>query len=59
MITGAHRVVTFGTLDRCPRRAKGKSEDWPTSTATAKPFAELRAVREDLQARVADLSSRL
>jgi protein-tyrosine-phosphatase len=59
MVTGASRVVTFGCLDRCPIGAKDKAEDWPIPGATGKSFEQLRAIRDELQRRVADLAARL
>ncbi len=59
MIASADRVVTFGCLDRCPRGAEGKSDDWPVPGATGKSMPELRAIRDDLGRRVADLSRSL
>ena len=59
MIARAARVVTFGCLDRCPIGAKEKSEDWPLPGATGKSMDELRAIRDELRRRVADLSSRV
>ncbi len=59
MIASAARVVTFGCLDRCPRGAEGKSEDWPVDGATNKTMPQLRAIREDLAARVSRLQQTL
>jgi len=59
MIAGATRVVTFGCLDRCPIGAREKSEDWPIPGATDKTMDELRAIRDELRRRVAELSMRL
>jgi arsenate reductase len=59
MIARAARVVTFGCLDRCPIGAKDKSEDWPLPGASGKSMDELRAIRDELRRRVADLSSRV
>ena len=55
MVDEADRVVTFGCLDRCPRGAEGKSEDWPAPGATGRTVDELRQVRDNLAARVAGL----
>ena len=55
----ATRVVTFGCLDRCPIGAREKAEDWPIPGATGKTREELRAIRDELRRRVADLSARL
>jgi len=59
IIARATRVVTFGCLDRCPIGAREKSEDWPIPGATGKTMAELRAIRDELRRRVAELSTRL
>jgi len=59
LIQRASRVVTFGCLDRCPIGAKEKAEDWPIPGATGKSMEELRAIRDELRHRVADLASRL
>ena len=58
-ITRASRVVTFGCLDRCPVGAKDKGEDWPIPGATGKSMDELRAIRDELRRRIADLQARL
>ncbi len=59
IIARATRVVTFGCLDRCPIGARGKSEDWPLPGATGKTMDELRAIRDELRRRVAELLTRL
>ncbi len=59
MIARAARVVTFGCVDRYPRGAEGKSEDWPVDGATNKMMPQLRAIREDLAARVSRLQQTL
>jgi len=59
MIARASRVVTFGCLDRCPIGAKDKAEDWPIPGATGKSMDQLRAIRDELRRRIADLQTRL
>jgi len=59
MTAHATRVVTFGCLDRCPIGAREKAEDWPIPGATGKTMDELRAIRDELRRRVAELSTRL
>jgi protein-tyrosine-phosphatase len=59
MVARASRVVTFGCLDRCPIGAKDKGEDWPIPGATGKSMDQLRAIRDDLRRRIADLQTRL
>ncbi len=48
----ADRVVTFGCLDRCPRGAEGRADDWPLPGATGKSYGELRGIRDELARRV-------
>ena len=59
LIAAASRVVTFGCLDRCPIGAKDKAEDWPIPGATGRSKEELRAIRDELRRRIADLQIRL
>ncbi len=59
MVGRATRVVTFGCLDRCPIGAEGKSEDWPLPGATSKKMVELRAIRDELSARIDGLIVRI
>lgn len=59
MIARADRVVTFGCLDRCPRGAEGKSEDWPVASATGRTPEELRAIRGEILDRVERLLAEL
>ncbi len=59
LVARAARVVTFGCLDRCPPGTEGKSEDGPVPGATGKSLAELRAIRNDLAARVSRLTASL
>jgi arsenate reductase len=58
LIANASRVVTFGCLDRCPRGAEGRGEDWPLPGATGKTFDELRGIRDELSSKIDDLISR-
>lgn len=55
LIRQAQRVITFGCLDQCPTGARGKSEDWPLPTAAGKTRQELRAIRDELRARITQL----
>ena len=55
MVAAASRVVTFGSLDRCPSGTEQKSEDWPLAGATGRTPDQLRAIRDELSARVAIL----
>lgn len=59
MIDSAERVVTFGCVDRCPRGAERKSDDWPLPGSTGKSMDELRGIRDELASRVAHLSRTL
>jgi arsenate reductase len=55
MTERAWRVITFGCLDRCPPRTKGKSEDWPVPGSTGRTDAQLKTIRNDLTRRVESL----
>lgn len=55
----AWRVITFGCLDRCPIGAKEKSEDWAIPGSTGKTTLELRAIRDELQRRILDLTKEI
>ncbi len=59
LLARASRVVTFGCLDRCPRGAEGKAEDWPVPGATGKTMDQLRGIRNELAARVERLQATL
>ena len=59
LVARAARVVTFGCLDRCPTRAREKSEDWPLPGATGKTRDELREVRDELVSRIDRLKASL
>jgi len=59
MVDRAHRVVTFGCLDRCPIGAEEKGEDWPVPGATGRTMEQLREIRDELSKRIGDLIQRL
>jgi protein-tyrosine-phosphatase len=59
MISKASRVVTFGCLDRCPIGARSQAEDWPLPGSADKTPDELRAIRDELSAKIDDLISRI
>jgi arsenate reductase len=52
IIERAWRIITFGCLDRCPPRTKGKSEDWPVPGSTGKTDAQLKTIRDDITRRI-------
>lgn len=58
-VEGATVVVTMGCGDACPVVPGVAREDWPLEDPAGKPLAEVRPIRDDVRARVADLLRRL
>ena len=59
MIRAADVVVTMGCGDSCPLVAGTHYEDWSVADPAGRPLDEVRAVRDDIEARVRDLLARL
>jgi arsenate reductase len=55
LAAGATLLVTMGCGEACPVVPGLKREDWPLPDPKNRPAAEVRALREDLRARVARL----
>jgi len=54
----AHVLVTMGCGDECPFVAGARVEDWPLEDPKGRPIATVRAIRDDIERRVADLVER-
>jgi protein-tyrosine-phosphatase len=52
---GADVVVTMGCGDECPYIPGKRYVDWDLPDPKGRPIAEVRAIRDDIRARVADL----
>jgi arsenate reductase len=55
LAAGASRLVTMGCGDRCPFIPGAVVDDWPLPDPKGRPIEEVRAIREDIRARVAAL----
>ena len=53
----AQWLITMGCGDRCPLVPGARVEDWPLPDPKGRPFQEVRAIRDDLRARVTALVS--
>jgi arsenate reductase len=55
----ASLLVTMGCGDKCPYVPGLQIEDWPLEDPKGKPVEEVRRIRDDIGARVADLLRRV
>jgi arsenate reductase len=55
---GAAVLVTMGCGERCPFVPGARVEDWPLPDPKGKPIEEVRGIRDEIRARVADLVRR-
>jgi arsenate reductase len=55
----AELLVTMGCGDRCPYVPGLKVEDWPVEDPKDKPIERVRAIRDEIGARIAGLLDRL
>jgi protein-tyrosine-phosphatase len=59
MLEAADVVVTMGCGDACPVAPGTRYEDWPVPDPAGRPVAEVRAIRDEIRARVEELLRRL
>lgn len=55
----AQLLITMGCGDACPYVPGLRIEDWPLEDPKGKPLERVRAIRDDIRARVAELIARL
>lgn len=55
----AQLLITMGCGDACPYVPGLRIEDWPLEDPKGKPLDQVRAIRDDIRARVAALVARL
>ena len=48
-------LITMGCGDKCPYVPGLRRDDWPLPDPKGRPMAEVRAVRDDIKVRVAEL----
>jgi arsenate reductase len=55
LAAGAQLMITMGCGDECPYVPGVRRDDWPLEDPKDKPIERVRAIREDIRARVAML----
>ena len=55
LATGAQLLITMGCGDECPYLPGVRRDDWPLEDPKDKPLERVRAIRDDIRARVAVL----
>jgi len=55
MARGASLLITMGCGDQCPVVPGLERDDWPLADPKDRPIAEVRAIRDEIQARVRNL----
>ncbi len=58
LAAGAHVLVTMGCGDQCPYVPGARVEDWPLEDPQDQPLDRVRAIRDEIRRRVADLVAR-
>jgi arsenate reductase len=48
----AHVLITMGCGDECPIVPGAKRDDWPLNDPKGKPLPDVRAIRDEIRARV-------
>jgi arsenate reductase (thioredoxin) len=54
----AQVLITMGCGDQCPYVPGARREDWPIDDPKAKPIEAVRAIRDQIKARVVELLAR-
>jgi arsenate reductase len=54
----AQVLITMGCGDDCPYLPGVRRDDWPLEDPKGKPLEQVRAIRDDIRARVEDLIAR-
>ncbi len=55
LATGAFLIVTMGCGDECPHVPGLKRDDWPLDDPKGQPLKQVRRIRDEVHARVAEL----
>jgi arsenate reductase len=58
LAAGASVLVTMGCGDECPYVPGARVEDWPLEDPKGQPPAKVKAIRDEVRARVRDLIAR-
>lgn len=54
----ASMLITMGCGEECPVVPGARREDWPLPDPKGRPIEEVRAIRDDIRARIEDLIAR-
>lgn len=55
LAAGAQLLITMGCGDECPHIPGARRDDWPLEDPKGKPIENVRAIRDDIRARVQTL----
>ena len=55
LAAGAHWLITMGCGDECPIVPGARREDWPLEDPKGQPLDRVRAIRDEIEARVRHL----
>ena len=55
LAAGAELLITMGCGDECPYVPGLRRDDWPLDDPNGQPIDRVRAIRDDIRARVKDL----
>lgn len=58
LAAGARWLVTMGCGDQCPVLPGVQRDDWPLPDPRGRPLTEVRAIRDDIEQRVATFLAR-
>jgi arsenate reductase (thioredoxin) len=58
LAAGASMLITMGCGDQCPVVSGVKRDDWPLEDPKGKPIEAVRAIRDEIRARVQELVER-
>jgi arsenate reductase len=58
LAAGAQVLITMGCGDKCPYVPGARIEDWPLEDPKDQPIEKVRAIRDEIRDRVADLVAR-
>ncbi|MDQ3037653.1 MAG: arsenate reductase ArsC [Myxococcota bacterium] len=58
LAAGATMLITMGCGEQCPVVPGVRRDDWPLADPKGQPIAEVRAIRDDIRARVEALIAR-
>ena len=58
LASGARMLITMGCGDECPVVPGARRDDWPLDDPKGRPIEDVRRIRDEIRARVAELIQR-